>query len=133
MKPDKSKHKPFSVRKRIGSFRHAINGIRLAISGEHNMRIHLVAAIVVIIAGFYFKLSSTEWIALILAISFVFVAELFNSAIELLADFISPGHHVDIGKIKDISSGAVLVTAIAAVVTGTLVFWPHLKVLFEKY
>ncbi|HET6992074.1 MAG TPA: diacylglycerol kinase family protein [Bacteroidia bacterium] len=131
MKKDKSQPESFSLQKRIRSFRHAINGIRLVISGEHNMRIHLFAAVLAITAGFFLRISSHDWMAISFAIAFVFATELFNSAIESLADFISPGHHDDIGKIKDISAGAVLVAAISAVITGVLVFWPHLKLILK--
>jgi diacylglycerol kinase (ATP) len=131
MKQDNSKNQSFSFRKRIASFRHAFNGIRLAISNEHNMRIHLFAALLAIGAGFYFQLTFGEWIVLVFAIGFVFAAELFNSAIESIADFISPGHHIDIGKIKDLAAGAVLVSAIAAIIAGILIFWPHIKLLMK--
>ena len=126
---DKSQQS-FSMKKRLRSFRHAFNGIRLAISGEHNMRIHLVAMILVVAAGFILGISSHDWIAIVFAIGFVFAAELFNSAIESLADFISQGHHVDIGKIKDIAAAAVLISAFTAFAIGILVFWPHVKTLF---
>jgi diacylglycerol kinase len=60
-------------------------------------------------------------------------AELFNSAIELISNFISPGHHKEIEKIKDISAGAVLIAAIAAVAGGIFIFWPHISVLFSSH
>ncbi len=129
MKPEKTN--PFSLQKRLASFRHAFNGIRLAISGEHNMRIHLFAAIIVTGAGFYFKLSSGEWIVLVFAMGFVLAAELFNSSIESLSDFISPNQHIDIGKIKDLAAGGVLVAVLASVIAGILVFWPHFKLFFK--
>ena len=131
MKKDflQEKNSAFSISKRLQSFRHAFRGIRFAISGEHNIRIHLVAAVLVITAGFFLKLSSHDWIAILFAIGLVLISELFNSAIESIADFISPGHHQDIGKIKDIAAGAVLIAAITAVVIGILVFLPHLKML----
>lgn len=132
MKPDKSQKKSFSIRKRAGSFTHAIRGIVAALRTEHNLRIHFVAAIVITAAGIYFKISRGEWMALALAIGFVITTELINSAIELLADFISPGHHKDIGKIKDIASGAVLIAAITAVVIGILIFLPYLKIILTK-
>ena len=62
----------------------------------------------------------------------VMVTELINSAIELLADFISPGENKLIGKIKDISAAAVLITVIAAVIAGILVFYPHVKLLLTR-
>jgi diacylglycerol kinase len=70
-----------------------------------------------------------EWIAISVAIGLVLIAEFFNTAIESLADFVSPGFHKDIGRIKDISAGAVLVAVLIAVIIGILIFWPHLKIL----
>jgi diacylglycerol kinase (ATP) len=127
---DKSKPQKFSFRKRLGSFRYAFKGIRHAFVVEHNFRIHTVATVLVIAAGFYFKVTNSEWIILLFAIGFVLVAELFNSAIEMLADFISPGENKTIGKIKDISAGAVLLAVLISVLAGMLVFWPHIKLLW---
>jgi diacylglycerol kinase (ATP) len=120
------KKEKFSVSKRFKSFPYAFKGIRLSFVYEHNMRIHLFAAILVAVAGFYFRLAREEWIEIVFAIGFVFCSELFNSVIEALADFVSPGIHPEIGKIKDISAGAVLIAVITAVITGLLVFVPHI-------
>ena len=106
LKPDKSQQRKFSLGKRLSSFRYAFNGLCHALSSEHNFRVHIVAAILVISAGLYVKLTMVGWVLIIFAIGFVFVAELFNTAIEMLADFISPGQNKTIGKIKDISAGA---------------------------
>ncbi|MEO5644724.1 MAG: diacylglycerol kinase family protein [Bacteroidia bacterium] len=126
LKPDKSQPQKFSVRKRLASFRFAWNGIRYAFVQEHNFRIHIIAAFLVITGGIYCELNRVEWVMLLFAIGFVFVTELFNSAIELLADFISPEENKIIGKLKDICAAAVLIAVIVAVVTGIFVFWVHL-------
>jgi diacylglycerol kinase len=125
LKPDKSQQQKFSTRKRFHSFQFAFKGIRHALATEHNFRIHIASALLVIIAGFYFQIEKSDWTFLAFAIGFVFVAELFNSAIELLADVVSPGENETIGKLKDICAAAVLVAAITAVITGTLIFWPY--------
>lgn len=129
MLPGKS-GKPFSVRKRFHSFRYAFAGLKHAWQQEHNFRIHLFAAAAVTAAGFYFHLDRTEWTFLVFAIGLVILAELVNSAIELLADVVSPGENKTIGKIKDIAAASVLVSAIIAVIAGALVFYPHVKLLF---
>lgn len=116
----------FSPAGRAKSFRYAIRGIFLFMKTQHNAWIHLVAAIVVTIAGFYFSLSGTEWIAVILAIGFVFSAEAFNTAIEWLVDKISPEYDPVAGKVKDVAAGAVLIAAVAAAVIGILVFFPKI-------
>ncbi len=120
------KNQRFSIRKRLGSFRYAWNGLRILLKEEHNARIHLVAACLVVAAGFYFDVSRNEWLALVFAIGFVFSLELLNSAIENIADFISPEKHEQIKRIKDLAAGAVLFAAITAVMIGLLIFVPKL-------
>ena len=79
------KNSGFTFRKRLASFRYAFNGIRLLIQKEHNAWIHCFAAICVVIAGFFFGLSQTEWIAVVIVIGAVLSAEAINSSIESLA------------------------------------------------
>jgi len=118
------------VKRFLASIHHALNGIKIGLVKELNLKIHLVATIIVIGAGFILKISTTEWMILVLCIGFVFSAELLNTAVELIADFISPAQHPDIGKIKDIAAGAVLIAAIVSVIVGILIFWPYLKMYF---
>lgn len=114
----------FSLRKRLKSFVFAFAGLNILQKEEHNFRIHLAAAIMVIAAGFIFGISLFEWIAIILAIGFVFVVEIFNTAIENITDFISPDENPSIKRIKDMSAAAVLISAIVAVIIGLIVFLP---------
>jgi len=92
---------------------------------EPNARIHLVAAIFVILIGFLLKITPLEWIAILFAIGFVFAMEMVNTALENLCDFVSPEKHEMIKKIKDLSAAAVLVSAIVAAVIGFLVFFKY--------
>lgn len=119
----------FSIVKRLKSFIYALNGLKILILEEHNARIHLFAAICVLIAGIVFRISSLEWTAIIFAIGFVIALEIINSAIENMADFISPEKNEQIKKIKDLSAAAVLVGAITAFVIGLIVFIPKLSTL----
>jgi diacylglycerol kinase len=112
---------------------HARSGIKLIFKNERNFRIDLVVAIVVIIAGFAFQISYTDWIAISLVISMVFVAETINSAIEALCDTVSLDYKVNIKYAKDVSAGAVLVTALVSVVTGLIVFMPYLIAGIKKF
>lgn len=112
----------FSARKRLLSFRYAFRGIRYMLKTQHNAWIHLFAAFVVIFAGFWFSVSTTDWVLIVLAIGFVFTAETFNTAIELMVDKISPEYDNKAGIIKDVAAGAVLFSAIAAAVVGIIVF-----------
>jgi diacylglycerol kinase len=114
------------LKKRTLSFKYAINGIINALKYQVNIRIHFSAAVIVTILGFYFRISTTEWIMIILSIGLVISAELFNSAIEELANYVSPQKNKAIGKIKDMAAGAVLVCAIAAAIIGILIFLPKL-------
>jgi diacylglycerol kinase len=115
----------FSLKKRIKSFGFALNGLKTAVLDEHNLRIHLFAAFVATLLGFHFEINNTEWIILALTIGFVIAMELLNSAIESLADYACKEQkHPLIQKVKDIAAGAVLISAISALVVGLLIFIP---------
>lgn len=116
----------FSWEKRAKSFVYAWNGIKLLVSGEHNARIHCVVAVAVVISGLLLEISSYEWIAIVLCIGGVLACEGFNSAIEALADKISPDFDSLIGRAKDIAAGSVLLFVVASVVVGLIVFIPKL-------
>jgi diacylglycerol kinase (ATP) len=121
MQPEK-----FSLRRRIKSFAYAISGLRQFITREHNARIHLVATIAVIITAFLLHVSYLEAAALAIVTGLVWVAEILNTCLERLADFITFEQHPGIKYIKDLAAGAVLVAAIIAVVTGLLIFIPKI-------
>lgn len=102
----------------------------IAISSQQNMWIHLLAAALVIIAGFLLNISRMEWIAIILVITLVIALEIMNTAIEVFVDWVSPEQHPQAGKIKDLAAGAVLVAAIGAAITGAMIFLPKITALF---
>jgi len=114
------------LKKRINSFQYAGRGIRTVFGTETNMKIHICIAIVVLIAGFTFKISATEWIACLLCIGLVVGMEMVNTAIENIVDMVSPNYHPLAGKAKDIAAGAVLICAIISVIIGLLVFGPKI-------
>ncbi len=118
------KQQKFSLRKRIKSFGFALNGLKILIKEEHNFRIHLAAVLVVLIAGIVFHISEFEWIAVVFAIGFVLALEIINTAIENIADFISPGESEKIKIIKDVTAAGVLVSAITALIIGLIIFLP---------
>lgn len=126
-------HKPFSVKDRLKSFTYAFQGWKVLISQEHNARIHLVAAFIAVTAGIVLKISSLEWIIVVLAIGLVLAAEAFNSALEYLCNFVSPQYHELIKKIKDLSALAVLFIACAAFVSGLIIFLPKIICLCASY
>ncbi|PWS29366.1 diacylglycerol kinase [Pedobacter yonginense] len=116
----------FSIVDRIRSFKYAFNGLKVFFLNEHNGRIHLVAAVFAIALSIYLKLSGLEWIAILSVISAVFVAEIFNTSIEKLADVASPSHHPKIKMVKDLAAAAVLVAAFFALAVGGIIFIPKL-------
>jgi len=119
----------FSWRARGRSFIYAWSGVRMLLAGEHNARLHLAAAVMAIILGILFGISPGEWVAIVLCIGAVFMAEAFNSAIEALCDLVSPGPHPLIKRAKDMAAGAVLIMATAAFVVGCIIFIPYLLLL----
>jgi diacylglycerol kinase (ATP) len=121
---------PFSVKARMSGFRYAFNGISDFFITEHNARIHLAVALGVIVLGLWLSVSGVEWIFLILLIGLVFMAELFNTAIEKLADMVTVEYSKKIKRIKDMSAAAVLVAAITAAIIGLIIFIPRL---IEKF
>jgi len=110
------------VRKLFKSFGYAFEGVYASLASEQNLLIHFIAAIAVIIAGFIVQLNGLEWILITLCITLVIGAELFNTAIELLTDMISPQMSPMAKKVKDISAAAVLIISIGALVTGAIIF-----------
>jgi diacylglycerol kinase (ATP) len=117
-------NKAFSIRERAGSFRYAANGIINFFQAEHNAVLHVLGTLIAIILAITLHVSRMETIVLVFAIGFVWVAELFNTVIEKIMDFISVESHPKIGFIKDLSAGAVLVAAVVAFIAGCIVFIP---------
>jgi diacylglycerol kinase (ATP) len=120
------KTKQFSFRDRANSFRFAWEGICRFFEQEHNARIHLFATGMVFLLACWFRVSRQEAIVLILVVGFVWVAEIINTAIEKLADFVEPGFHPKIKLIKDLAAAAVLVAALIALLTGAFIFIPKI-------
>ena len=117
-------------RKVIRSFRFAGQGILDLFRFENNAKVHLLIAGLVVVAGFLLNLSRTEWAIILTQIGLVWAAEAFNTALEKLCDFVSPGLHPQIKAIKDVSSGAVLILAITAVIVGLIILGGRLSDLF---
>jgi len=107
-------------------FSNAFRGMYVAWKATRHAFIHLLATLIVIIFGFYFKVSSFEWIALIFAIGFVLVSEVFNTAIEIDIDLTSPEYHPFARDTKDVAAAAVLLSVFVAVIVGFIVFLPKI-------
>ncbi|MEZ0483496.1 diacylglycerol kinase [Fibrella aquatica] len=111
------------------SIRFAVQGIIDLFRFENNAKIHLLAAVLVIGAGYWLGLSAMEWAMVITQIGLVMAAEGFNTAIEKLADRVTTERDPLIRVAKDLSSGAVLIVAIVALVVGLVIFVPKLLAL----
>lgn len=120
----------YDIKKQLYGFGYAWKGIRCCIGKEQNLSFHLIAAIIVVIAGFILSITKIEWTIVILCIGVVIAAELFNTAIERLVDLVSPQQHLIAGKVKDIAAGAVLVCAVTAAIIGLIIFVPYLTRFF---
>ncbi len=112
------------IKNRLKGISYASKGAWLLIKNEASIKVQIVIAILVTIAGFYFKISTTEWVLQTLTIAIVLSAEGLNTAIEEIADFIHPKHHPKIGYIKDVAAGAVFFTAIAALIIAGIIYIP---------
>lgn len=119
-----SKNSDFSSR--IQSIRIALDGLKQVLRTEPNTSIHALFTLAVFSAALIFKLDRTEWALLILTVGFVWAAEVFNTAVEKLVDLASPEFHDTAKTVKDISAGAVLVSVLAAIGVGALLFGPPL-------
>lgn len=113
--------------KRLGrSFKAAFEGIYSTYKKEQNIKIHTVVAILVIIAGFIFKINYIEWLVCLVLIGFVLMAEFFNTAIEYVVDLASPEIHPLAKAAKDTASAGVLMMAIISAIIGLVIFLPKL-------
>jgi diacylglycerol kinase len=109
------------MRRFLKSLAYALSGIRAAVKSEQSFRLHILAMVVSVAMGLYLKLSMTAWGFVIFAIGFVMAAELFNTALERLGDEAADGEQKQIiKKAKDTSAGAVLVSALTALVIGIM-------------
>lgn len=113
-------------KKLVNSFKYAIEGFISSFKTERNMKIHVLAMIIVIILGAFFKLDKIEWCIITIVIVVVISAELFNTAIETIVDMISPEKNENAKLVKDIAAASVLVLAIGATVIGAIIFVPKL-------
>jgi diacylglycerol kinase (ATP) len=119
----------FSWKARLKSFVYAWEGIVSFFRWEHNAQIHLAITFLVLVLSVTLGVNRWEAIAVVFSIAIVWIAEMLNTAIERIMDFISIEKHPEIKLIKDIAAGAVLVAAIAALIAGCFIFIPKLIVL----
>lgn len=115
------------MNKLLQSFGYAFKGLAYAFRSQLNFKLHCVATALVVALGLYVQLSVAEWLWISLAIALVLAAELFNTAIEVLVDLVSPTWNDKAGKVKDVAAGAVLLIALLALAIGLFIFVPKLS------
>jgi diacylglycerol kinase (ATP) len=115
----------FSVSARLKSAGFAISGVRFVVATQHNTWIHATATVAVVLAGVALGIGMTDRLWLVVAMALVWAGETLNTALKLMCDAVSPAHNPSIAKVKDVAAGAVLICAVAAIVTGMLVLGPH--------
>lgn len=111
---------------RMKSVGYAFKGLFILVRTEASIQIQCVIGVMVTFFGWYFDISSTEWMVQTLCIGMVMGMEGVNTAVEKLADFVHPDFDPKIGLVKDVSAGAVMVVSIMAVIVGCLIYIPKL-------
>jgi diacylglycerol kinase (ATP) len=109
---------------RLKSVKFAFLGAVKLITTEHSIMVQFSIGIIMTIAGFYFHISTTEWLFQTLVIGLIMSIEGLNTAVEKIADFIHPNYHERIGFIKDIAAGAVFFAALTAIAIGLIIYIP---------
>ncbi|MBP6926381.1 MAG: diacylglycerol kinase family protein [Candidatus Pacebacteria bacterium] len=121
-------HKGFHPRSRLKSMSNAWRGVQIMFKDQYNIWIHTMILGLVLIAGIYFNITLLEWIFIVLASGMVFAAEAFNTAIEIDMNLTSPEFHPHARDTKDVAAGAVLITAVVAMVIGVIIFLPRIVI-----
>jgi len=115
----------------FGSVKYAFQGILHALKNNRNLRIAFFAAVLVIIFGLYFQVTTIEMIILLITILLVILTEMINTSIEEMVNLITTEHKIEAKIAKDVSAGMVLTAVIGSVVLGVYVFAPYILRLFH--
>jgi diacylglycerol kinase len=115
----------------ITGFSYAFSGLWYALRTQRNARVHVAAALLVIIVGIILHVSPLEFAMLFVAITGVFIAEMFNTVIEVCVDLVSPNYHPLAKIAKDMAAGAVLLSAMLAIVIALFILGPHIWMLIS--
>lgn len=121
-----TKQKDSFILGRMKGAKYALKGAFILLRTEASVQVQFTIATLLTILGFYFEISSTEWMFQILSIGLIISIEGLNTAVEEIADFIHPEFHNKIGLIKDIAAGAVFIAAIAATIIGLIIYIPKI-------
>jgi diacylglycerol kinase (ATP) len=113
-------------RKFYQSVKYATLGIKHAFWTQRNIRIHIMIALAVFFLGVWLRVSNFELVALLLSIAFVLISEMINTAVEEMVNLIVKEHRREALIAKDVAAGAVLFSALCAIIVGCLIFIPHI-------
>ncbi len=116
----------------IDSFNYAFDGVVYAFKTQRNIRLHFLTAGIVLLVSLILKLTKLEILMLLTTISFVIVAEMVNTAIEVAIDMITREHHPLAAIAKNVAAGAVLVASFLAVIVGYLIFVPKFETMIPR-
>ena len=118
-------------KKLIDSFNNAVNGIIQTIRTERNMKIHLVAAAMVLFLSLFYDLTRVEFLIVCITIAVVIICELFNTAIEVIIDTLIGVYHPKAKVVKDTAAGAVFISAALSVIVGYFIFFDRVSTSLE--
>ena len=107
-------------------FKNAFRGLYVFVKTTRHLSVHVISALIAIVSGFYFQISSVEWALVVFAIGIVFITEALNTAIEIDIDLTSPEYHPYARDTKDVAAAAVLLSAFMSVVVGLIIFLPKI-------
>lgn len=119
------------VKRLLKSFMYAFRGLVKTFREEQNLRIQTLIAVIVLLAAWYFGVSRIEWCILIITIGIVILAEIVNTAVELVTDVLKPRIDGYVKVIKDVMAAAVMMSSIVAVVIGLIIFLPYLSEIWQ--
>ncbi len=114
----------------LRSFGYAVKGLTKVFREEQNLKIQSILSLITIILGIYFRINAYNWTLLFLVIGLVLITEITNSAVERITDVLKPRINSYVKEIKDIMAAAVLLSSLAALAVGAIIFLPHLVEMF---
>lgn len=116
----------------LQALKYALNGVKYVYGTQRNIIFQSIFAILAILCGLFLKITTIEWLAIILTIFFVVTAEFINTAIETTVDLCTEEKNEKAKNAKDVAAGAVLLTSINAVIIGLIIFMPYIIEIFKK-
>ena len=112
---------------------YALRGLSFALRSQRHLRLHMLAAAVVLLAALFLHFRRVEWILLLLTGTLVILAELLNTAMEFALNLVEARDHPVVRAAKDIAAGAVLLVAFVSAVIGLFLFGPRLLLLVRSW